>query len=222
MTVNSVEGTPLRINLYNNNKATVNGKVISSVDIETTNGVIHVIDDVIFPFAENSIPELVQANDDLSTLLTALQTAGLVDALGGGKPMCCRCNERTPSDKTLLSGPFTVFAPTNAAFAKIPQQDLQNLLNNPTELARVLRRHVVPSTVFAAGLKGSRLTTLDGEDITGRVRAKRSAEPEPGHRHHMRDGNPMLRGNRSGRSVRVVSADNIATNGVVHIIDMVL
>lgn len=106
----------------------------------------------------------------------------------------------------------------------LPEQDLQDLLNNPTELATVLQRHVVPGTVFAAGLKGSQLITLNGEDITQRIRAKRSPGRGRGMRQDMdNNGNPMeLSSSRSGKCAHVVSADNIATNGVVHFINMVL
>lgn len=83
--VDSLEGSPLRINLYKDGETvTINGKVISSTDIETSNGIIHVVDDVIFPFAERSIPEVVTNNSSLSTLLTALETANLVGALEEG------------------------------------------------------------------------------------------------------------------------------------------
>jgi hypothetical protein len=75
-----------------------------------------------------SIPEIVAGNPDFSTLLAALQAAGLVDTLAG-------------------EGPFTVFAPNNDAFAKIPEEDLNALLADVPALTAVLLRHVVAANI---------------------------------------------------------------------------
>ncbi|WP_343216500.1 fasciclin domain-containing protein [Deinococcus aestuarii] len=123
------------------------------------------------------------SNDpNFSTLLSAVQAAGLTQTLAG-------------------PGPFTVFAPTNAAFAKVPADQLQALLNNPAQLRAVLLYHVVPGRVTSAQVAGlSSATTAQGGTLT--VSA-------------------------SGGTVRindatVTQADVPASNGVIHVIDTVL
>ena len=81
------------------------------------------------------------------TLVTALQAAGLVDTLKG-------------------KGPFTVFAPTDEAFAKIPEADLDVLLNNKAKLSAVLRYHVVGSKVLAKDIKPRKVKTVQGSELT--------------------------------------------------------
>ncbi len=81
-----------------------------------------------------SIPEIVAGNPDFSTLLAALQAAGLVDTLAG-------------------EGPFTVFAPNNDAFAKIPEEDLNALLADVPALTAVLLRHVVAANIIVSAWK---------------------------------------------------------------------
>ena len=116
------------------------------------------------------------------TLVTAVQAAGLVETL--------------QSD-----GPFTVFAPTDAAFAKLPDGMLDSLLANPDKLKQVLLYHVVPGKVMANDVAGlSRATTAEGEDVEI---------------------------SSSGGSVKinnanVVKTDVLASNGVIHVIDSVI
>ena len=97
-----------------------------------------------------NIVELAQGNAGLSTLVTALTAGKLVSALQG-------------------TGPFTVFAPSNAAFAKLPQQDLNRLLdaNNVDDLVSILKYHVVSgAAVYSKDLKASQnVKTLAGEDL---------------------------------------------------------
>merc|ERR1712105_4163 len=85
------------------------------------------------PAPTKTIAELAIATPSLSTLLAAVKAAGLVETLSG-------------------EGPFTVFAPTNDAFAKIPADVLNGLLADKDALTKVLLRHVVPGTVFAKGV----------------------------------------------------------------------
>ncbi len=127
--------------------AKVNGSVISAVDIEATNGVIHVIDKVLVPAGfeldaeepvapENSIVEIALGNENFSILVAALQKADLVGALSG-------------------EGPFTVFAPTNAAFEQLLATlniTADELLNQP-DLAKVLLFHVVSGKVMSSALE---------------------------------------------------------------------
>ena len=98
---------------------------------------------------QQNIVELAQATDDLSTLVTAVQTADLVNTL---------------SDE---NANFTVFAPTNAAFDALPDGTLDSLLDNPDELASILTYHVVDSEAFSTDLSdGQVLTTVNGATLT--------------------------------------------------------
>jgi uncharacterized surface protein with fasciclin (FAS1) repeats len=127
---------------------------------------------------------LAQDTTDLSTLVTAVSTAKLVDTLQG-------------------EGPFTVFAPTNAAFEKLGDEQVQSLLEpeNRDQLTKVLTYHVVPGTLTAADLSdGQKLETVAGETLTVKV-----------------DGDTVMVGDAS-----VVQPDVEASNGVVHVIDGVL
>lgn len=134
----------------------------------------------------NTIPGLAEKNADLSTLVTALQAAGLVDTLAG-------------------SGPFTVFAPTNEAFAALPPAELKYLLNNKTALTAVLEYHVASGKVLSSDLyNGEEIKTLEGENVTVTI-TKTS----------------------TGTTVKIddatVKTANVeASNGVVHIIDKVM
>ncbi|MEI6448218.1 MAG: fasciclin domain-containing protein, partial [Actinomycetes bacterium] len=122
-------------------------------------------------------------NADLTTLVVALKAVDLVSTLEG-------------------SGPFTVFAPTNAAFADI-QSTVDTLLKpeNKTQLQDVLKYHVVPGTYMAADLKdGQELTTAEGGKLKVTVK----------------DGVVKVNG------ATVAAADVPASNGVVHVIDAVL
>ena len=133
--------------------------------------------------AEQDIVATAQATPDLSTLVAAVTAADLVETLQG-------------------EGPFTVFAPTNEAFADI-QSTVDTLLEpeNKDDLTNVLTYHVVPGTYAAADLKdGQELTTVQGEKLTVSV-----------------DGDTVKVGDAT-----VTQADVTTSNGVVHVIDKVL
>merc|ERR1712032_184509 len=156
-----------------------------------TNGVVHIIDTVLVPAkianaASKSIVQLAASTKSLSTLVTALTAGKLVTALQA-------------------KGPFTVFAPTNAAFAKLPKATLNSLLEpkNIKQLDAVLEYHVVAgAAVFSKNLKASqRVKTLQGSTIL----VQRS-----------------WRGVYINGKSKVTTADVKATNGVVHIINTVL
>lgn len=122
------------------------------------------------------------SNADFSTLVTALKAADLVGALQG-------------------DGPFTVFAPTNAAFEKLPAGTLEALLADKEALTQVLTYHVVPGKVTAADVvKVDSADTLQGEALPVRVT----------------DGSVQV------GAATVVQADVMASNGVIHVIDTVL
>lgn len=134
------------------------------------------------PAPTNDVVELAQATTELSTLVTAVVTANLVTTLKG-------------------SGPFTVFAPTNDAFAKLEDGVLEVLLANPTVLADLLKYHVVSGKVLSTDLTTTSVQTLlSGKSISVSVA-----------------NGVTLNGTAS-----VVEADIEATNGVVHVIDEVL
>ncbi len=133
---------------------------------------------------EPDIVDIAAANPDFSTLVMAVQAAGLVETLKG-------------------DGPYTVFAPTNAAFAALPAGTVENLLlpENKDKLVAVLTYHVVPGAVTSDQLAGKRLNvaTVQGKTV------------------HI-DGRNGVKVNKSN----VIKADIVASNGVIHVIDRVL
>jgi uncharacterized surface protein with fasciclin (FAS1) repeats len=131
----------------------------------------------------NTIVKVASGNPDFSTLVTALAAADLVDALQG-------------------PGPFTVFAPNNAAFAKLPVGTLEDLLKpaNKAKLTAILKNHVVAGKVMAANVKAGPVETLGGEDVVLAI-----------------DNGTVKFGNAV-----VTAADIEATNGVIHEIDTVV
>lgn len=163
-------------------KVYINDAQIVITDIETSNGVIHVIDTVILPK-----PDLVDtaiADGRFTKLVTALQAAELVETLKG-------------------DGPFTVFAPTDEAFEKLPAGTLESLLNpeNKQKLSDILLYHVVPGKVTAEKVvKLSSADTALGKAITIKVM----------------DGTVYI------NDAKVVITDIQTANGVIHVIDAVL
>jgi len=166
-------------------KVYINDAQVITTDIETSNGVIHVIDTVIVPSDElMDIVDTAVKADNFNTLVTAVQEAGLVNALKG-------------------DGPFTVFAPTDEAFAALPEGILNNLLANPDLLTEVLLYHVVEGKVMAedvVGLNGTKAATLNGKEVSINVS----------------DGKVFI------NEAQVITTDVKATNGVIHVIDSVL
>ena len=150
--------------------------------------------DVISPIPSGNIAEVVSGDERFSTLLAAVGVAGLADTLATG-------------------GPFTVFAPTNEAFAKVPKDVLDGLLADKEALTKVLLRHVVPGTKFARGLQlPAYLETAGGASEDSIVTEM------------YKSGNVKVFSSTNGnRNVaKVVEADIIATNGVIHAIDTVI
>ncbi|CAC5405213.1 unnamed protein product [Mytilus coruscus] len=138
----TLAGTKIRFNVYSHNHAvTVEGSKITKFDLSASNGVVHVINKVMMPPTGN-IVDLVVGNNDLSSLLTQVQNAGLADALKGDA--------------------LTVFAPTNAAFASLGPSLLAKLSSNKDLLTEILEYHVVPHTEYSAGLYNREsLRTID-------------------------------------------------------------
>jgi uncharacterized surface protein with fasciclin (FAS1) repeats len=173
----TLAGYPVLFDLSDGAK--INGVDITSTDILTTNGVIHVIDEVLLPPSGDIVE--IAVDGGFNKLAAALTAASLVDALKA-------------------DGPFTVFAPTDAAFDALPDGVLDNLLANTEALTDVLLYHVVSDQIFSGNLSdGATAETLQGQSITV----------------DLSDG--VLIDDAS-----VTSADIIAKNGVIHVIDEVL
>lgn len=152
-------------------------------DIKASNGVIHVIDSVLIP-ETRSIVDIAVEDGRFTTLVTALEAAGLVEALLG-------------------EGPFTVFAPTDDAFAALPEGTIESLLADTDALTQVLLYHVVDGKVLAAQvveLDGQQVETLSGESLSVMI-----------------DGEAV-----KINDAQVILADVEASNGVIHVIDSVL
>ncbi len=128
-----------------------------------------------------NIVQIASSNPDFSTLVEAVKAAGLVDTLQG-------------------AGPFTVFAPTNEAFAKLPKGALENLLKNKEQLVAVLTYHTVSGKVMSKDIQPGNVKTVEGASVDVSVK----------------DGNVYV------NNAKVVKADIEASNGVIHVIDTVL
>jgi transforming growth factor-beta-induced protein len=163
----------------------INEAQVIITDIVASNGVIHVIDSVLLPPQEESLGTIVDiavADGRFTTLVTALQEADLVEALSG-------------------EGPFTVFAPTDDAFALLPDGTIEALLADIPALTDILLYHVVPGEVLAADVVELQYAeTLLEKDIEIRVK----------------DGMVYL------NDAQVIITDIMADNGVIHVIDSVL
>jgi len=130
-----------------------------------------------------TIVEIAQGNQSFSTLVAALKAAGLVEALSG-------------------KGPFTVFAPTNEAFAALPKGTLETLLKpeNKDKLVKILTYHVVSGDITSAQIQPGPAKTLEGQNLMIKVK----------------DGKVKV------NKATVISADVDASNGVIHVVNQVL
>ncbi len=173
----SVLGQHLKID--KKGAAKVGGSKIVATDVKADNGVIHVIDAVIMPAPD--IIDVARGAGSFKTLDAAIKAAGLGDALRS-------------------KGPYTVFAPTDEAFAKLPEGALASLLKNREMLRSVLLYHVVPGRVLAAdAAKLDKAKTLQGGYLT------------------LRTTSPTRVNNAT-----IVKTDIMAANGVIHVVDSVI
>lgn len=133
--------------------------------------------------APGTVVEIAAGNPDFSTLVAAVKAAGLAETLSG-------------------EGPFTVFAPTNAAFEKLPKGTVEDLLKpeNKKKLAGILTYHVVAGKVMAADVKTGKVKTVNGAELDIKVA----------------DGAVTVDG------AKVVKTDIAGKNGVIHVIDAVV
>ena len=169
---------------------TVDGAKVTTADVAASNGVIHVIDTVMMPVTKN-IAQVAGEAGSFSTLLAAAKAADLVPALTG-------------------TDQYTVFAPTDEAFAKLPAGTVETLLKpeNQEQLKAVLLYHIVPGRVYADQVLGlieenkgtATAATVQGQKISAR----------------------LVDGGVTINNANVVSADIEASNGVIHVIDTVL
>ena len=181
----TVQGQEVAIKVADG-KVTVDNANVVKTDIGCSNGVIHVIDSVILPAEKSSTPDIVDTAvkaGKFNTLVAAVKAAGLVETLRG-------------------EGPFTVFAPSDEAFAKLPAGTVEDLVKpeNKEKLVAILTYHVVPGKLKAADVVAAKeLKTVNGKS------AKISTN----------DG-AMIDG------AKIVATDIECANGVVHIIDSVI
>ena len=162
---------------------TFNGSGLVATDIQCDNGVIHIIDTVMLPEMDR-IPATASNAKNFKTLLTAVKAAGLAGVLNG-------------------DGPFTVFAPTDEAFAKLPEGTIESLLKpeNKQQLIDILKYHVVAGRVFSdQAIDAGRAKTLLGKEVNITVSAS---------------------GFKINNS-KLVATDVETANGVIHVIDSVL
>ena len=163
-------------------KVMINDATVVLADVTASNGVIHVIDTVLLP--PSDIVDTAVADGRFTTLVVALQAAELVDTLKG-------------------TGPFTVFAPTDDAFAKLAPGTVETLLlpENKDQLVSILTYHVVAGSVMAADVvKLTSADTLNTQSVTIKVE----------------DGKVYI------NDAQVIITDILTSNGVIHVIDQVI
>lgn len=177
---NTVAGLNISVRVENG-KVFVNDSQVIITDIACSNGVIHVIDTVLLP---PTIYTLLGASKKFNTLAGAVNAAGLDEVLSG-------------------PGPFTLFAPTDAAFAKLPSGTVENLVKpeNLSQLRDILIYHVVTDKVMAADLS-SAANLLKGKNVSVRIE----------------NGEIFI----SINNAKVTITDVTCSNGVIHVIDAVL
>ncbi len=176
-----VNGVDAKISI-NDHGVRINQAQVVLADLGAANGVIHVIDTVILP--PGLIPTVAGEARIFQTLLAAVGAADLASTLSG-------------------AGPFTVFAPTDEAFAKLPAGTVENLLRpeNKATLTNILLYHVVPGKIYSSQVAPGPVSTANGSDFLV------SMNPD---------------GLFINGSVKIVDTDILAANGVIHVIDSVI
>ena len=189
-TVDTVNGAKLALSLSGDNLL-VNTSTVTVTDVMADNGVIHVIDAVLMPpektASEVNIVETAKAAGNFKTLVAALERTGLDSVL---------------SDP---SGTFTVFAPTDDAFAAVGEKMINTLLANPSVLSDILKQHVLAveaDSVVAMSLNGQALETVLGNELNITI------NPET--------DRLLFAG------ANIVTKDIVTTNGIIHVIDSVI
>jgi len=180
--VTTLNGTDVTVTI-NTSGVFIDNAQVTVADIIADNGVVHVIDAVLLPTTpSNTIYDIVSNSPDHTTLKVAVDACSLNGVLSG-------------------AGPYTLFAPTDAAFNLLPAGTVAALLNDIPQLTNILKHHVVADSVMSTMLSNNQVvTTLLGTDITVTINA-----------------NGVFIDN-----AQVIVADLVADNGVVHVIDAVL
>ncbi|CAJ1059320.1 transforming growth factor-beta-induced protein ig-h3 isoform X1 [Xyrichtys novacula] len=176
------QGFHVHIHHYSNGIVTVNCARLIKPDQHATNGIVHVVDRVITAIS-NNVNTLVEVDDDLETLRTAMAAAGLTAMLES-------------------EGQYTIFAPTNDAFEKIPSETLNRILGDPVALRDLLNYHILKTMQCAESIvSGTPMETLQGTTL------------EVGC-----DGDQMT---LNGKAI-ITKKDQLGTNGVIHYINELL
>ncbi len=179
--IETIQGKYITVNIEGEN-VYVDDAMVTSTDIECSNGVIHIIDTVIVPI--QNIVETANADVEFNTLVDALVAAELDETLASEQEL------------------YTVFAPTDAAFAELGEEYLADLLSNDTEnLTKILKYHVISGNVMSTDLSDEmNVTTLEGTNISIII-----------------NGTDVMI-----NDANVTSADIVCSNGVIHVIDKVI
>ncbi|HPW08762.1 MAG TPA: fasciclin domain-containing protein [Burkholderiaceae bacterium] len=189
--ITSVETSIFKIDSVGGNVLITDGRnrtsTITATDIQATNGVVHVIDKVILPADKNIVQTAVALAPEFSTLVAAVTAAGLGPTLSG-------------------TGPFTVFAPTNAAFAAALIElgiSQAALLADTVLLTKILTYHVVSGRVLKADVPiNTPITTVQGETLS--IDAS------------------LVITDRRARTANIATTDVLTSNGVIHVVDKVI
>lgn len=184
-TMSTLQGNPI-LAVQEGLKVQINGQQVLTPSLPASNGIIHPIGGVLLPPAAdieiNSMVDVLALDGRFTTLIAAVQAAGLADAL-------------------MTGGPFTLFAPTDDAFAALPSGTVESLVTNVPALQNILLYHVLGKEVPAVKLLGRHsIATLQGETVSTSV-------------------------NRGGLLIndsQVVNPNVKAPNGIIHVIDAVL
>ena len=184
-TITTLQGEDITVTIGMNG-VMINGATVVVADILADNGVVHVIDAVLLPPAPEpttTVVDVIVNSADHDTLEAAVIAAGLAETLSG-------------------DGPFTVFAPTDAAFAALPAGTIETLLADPTgTLTQILLYHVVGTQALSTDLtNGQTVATLQGQTVTVTINAE----------------GVFI------NNAQVTVADIVTDNGVIHVIDAVL
>jgi transforming growth factor-beta-induced protein len=175
----------------NGGKVVINGAVnVTTPDVSATNGVIHVVDGVLLPSIVDTAAGYDDGTTKFSTLITAVTAADLVTTLSG-------------------PGTFTVFAPTDKAFAELKaalgDTAFNAILADKAKLQKILKYHVLASTVYAKDVAPGQVGTVEGNKIT--IAAS---------------GSDVTIADSTTETAKVVLTDLPNSNGVIHVIDKVL
>ena len=189
--VETVNGGKIALSLSTDDALLVNTTTVTTADVMADNGVIHVIDAVLMPPApttsEVNIVETAKANGSFKTLIAALERTGLDAVLADG------------------SKEYTVFAPTDDAFAAVGSKMINTLLANPDVLEKILKQHVLPlnaDSVTAMTLNGKTVETVLGNELGISINT---------------ESDTLMFG-----GAKITTKDIVTTNGTIHVIDSVI